>query len=285
MKLNSLDDFVEKANAISRSEYAISLEALVQELNTERGRLRYGRLLGVMLKEPFADRIARSQPSEATGAAYNWSWNEQKVRDHLSREAWQYAVLKCLVAEKSKNVEPSREDIYRFLQYEGVLEGRIFKYLFEATHRHICGNEKARRQIKAAVEKARKDGAKIADPSRTNLVAGIAAVATAMVAALGPYGVALGPLAGGIALLIAQIGLDAFCMWSHDKLDEIRQTEKQEEFSGVMALGKLRLSPWAEETSKLTVSELQTLVSKKRSTKPIAKKASTKPPAGKSKHK
>jgi hypothetical protein len=55
----ALNLFVETADALSRSEYGLPLEALVNELDTDRGRLRYGRLMGVMLKEPFADRFVR----------------------------------------------------------------------------------------------------------------------------------------------------------------------------------------------------------------------------------
>jgi len=232
----ALNLFIETADAHSRSEYGLPLEALVNELDTDRGRLRYGRLMGVMLKEPFADRFVRSGPSEATGAAFDWCWNEQKVKDADARLGWQYLILKNLVAQKYAITEPIPEDVYRFIWYEGCAEGRILKYVLEATHQHLCGNDKARREIKAAVQKARMEGARVADPSRTNLVAGIGTVVTTLVAVSGTYGVALGPLAGGLSILIAQIGLDAFCMWSQDKIEDLRATEKAPEIRKLMRM-------------------------------------------------
>jgi hypothetical protein len=99
-------------------------------------------------------------------------------------------VLKDLVAQKYGIAEPVPEDVYRFIWYEGCAEGRILKYVLD----------KARQEIKAAVQKARMEGARVADPSRTNLVAGIGTVVTTLVAVSGTYGVALGPLAGGLSI-------------------------------------------------------------------------------------
>jgi len=57
-----------------------------------------------------------------------------------------------------------------------------------------------------------------------------ATVVSAVIASFGHYGVLLGPLAGGLALMITRIGLDAFCLWASEEVEELRQVEKATEF-------------------------------------------------------
>jgi hypothetical protein len=174
----ALNLFVETADALSRSEYGHRSRTIWTADGSDAQRALCG---------PFR-------------SAFDWCWNEQKVKDADARLGWQYLVLKDLVAQKYGIAEPVPEDVYRFIWYEGCAEGRILKYVLEATHQHLCGNDKARQEIKAAVQKARMEGARVADPSRTNLVAGIGTVVTTLVAVSGTYGVALGPLAGGLSI-------------------------------------------------------------------------------------
>ncbi len=89
--------------------------------------------MGVMLKEPFADRFTRSHPSEATGAAYDWTWNDQKLKDVDARLRWQYSLLNELVIEQYNVTGPTIEDVHRFVLHEGCVEGRILKYVLEAS--------------------------------------------------------------------------------------------------------------------------------------------------------
>jgi hypothetical protein len=147
-------------------------------------------------------------------------------------------LLNELVIEQYNVTVPTIEDVHRFVWHEGCVEGRILKYVLEAAHQRICSNDKARREIEAAVEKARETGVTVADPSRTNFVAGIATVVTALVASSGSYGLALGPLAGGLSILITQIGMDAFCLWCQDKIQELRATEKAPEIAKLVRKAK-----------------------------------------------
>jgi endonuclease G, mitochondrial len=243
MNTNPSGDFIAMAGQLAHSEYDLSLSDLIDALDSDLGRLRYGRLLGVLVKMPFADCFPITDPhSSKTNARYAWTWDENRLHDFSTHSIWQYALLKYLSENLYNIADAEPADVYRFVHYEGCVEGRILKYVLNAAHNNICGNEDARRKIKAAVDEARKKGAKVADPSLTNFIATIGGVTTTVVASCGGYGVALGPIAGGLAILISRIGLDAFCTWSHDKLEELRETEKGPEMAKLMTMSGINKS-------------------------------------------
>lgn len=243
----SVSQFCSKAETLSQSEYGIPLDVLVSSLEQENVRFMYGRLLGIMVKEPFSDRVARSEPSHATGARFDWYWNYEKARDYTTQTTWQFALLRHLVAEHKEIPEPSPADVFQFIQYEGCVESRIFMYVIQAAHTNICGDAVARSRIQDAVKEAQKQGANIVDLSPTNLPIVVATAVSAIVASFGSYAILLGPIAGGLALMLARIGLDAFCIWAHDEVKLIRDHEKSVELKKLMSEYRGSHEPFGED--------------------------------------
>jgi hypothetical protein len=94
--------------------------------------------------------------------------------------------------------------------------GSIGPYVLRALHKRICSNPAISEPLKKAIEAAAAQGAKLTTPTSEQLAVGVATVigVTIATAFTGPIAVAVAPLIGGVALLIVQCGLDAFCEWA-----------------------------------------------------------------------
>jgi hypothetical protein len=97
-------------------------------------------------------------------------------------------------------------------------KGRFGRYVIRAFQKRLCNNPDASEKLRQALEEAAKQGVKIATPSSVQLAVGAASVVAVAVGTFftGPIAVALAPFIGGIALLIVQCGVDAFCSWTDD---------------------------------------------------------------------
>jgi hypothetical protein len=236
-----LSVFIEKVSELCKAEYNRELEEITLALTDASARLAYGRLLGIMLKEPFSSRVLRASPSDSTGGSYNWLWDPDRVRDKSTHDTWQYRALGELVKHHRGIDTPSEDDIGEFIAYEGELESRIFMFLMKSAHKNLCEDRARRRSIQTVFGKTSK-----LDPARPNIPAATATVVSAVVATFGHYGVVLGPLAGGIALMITRIGLDAFCLWANEEVEEVRRLKKIRSLESVCArVSKIwtRISP------------------------------------------
>ena len=76
-------------DALSSRHYKQNLKALLAHVETPKGRRQYARLLGVMLKEPFAEEVARA-PSESTGAVIGLRWKENDELRKIAPNTWQF---------------------------------------------------------------------------------------------------------------------------------------------------------------------------------------------------
>jgi hypothetical protein len=267
---DQLKGFIEKAEVLCKSEYEIELAQLISALDDPDARAAYGRILGIILKEPFSSRVPRDTPSASTGATYNWLWDAARVRDESTHGTWQYRALRALVSERKNILNPSEDDVGEFIAYEGTLESRIFMFLMQSAHKNLCEHRARRRSIQTIVGEQTYTPA----PARRDLPAATATVVSAIVASFGHYGVVLGPLAGGLALMIARIGLDAFCLWASEEVEKVRQIEKNAELAvyGRAALKKLREGNVDEITFPLAVDlEPPASHSEQRSTENLGK--------------
>jgi hypothetical protein len=131
-----LKGFIEKAEVLCKSEYEIELAQLISALDDRDARAAYGRVLGIILKEPFSSRVPRDIPSASTGAAYNWLWDAARVRDQSTHGTWQYSALHALVRERKNILKPSEDDVGEFISSEAHSD-RIFMFLMQSAHK-IC---------------------------------------------------------------------------------------------------------------------------------------------------
>jgi hypothetical protein len=92
----------------------------------------------------------------------------------------------------------------------------IGSYIVKAFQKRICGNPEVTEEIKKALAEAQKQGATLTTPTATGITASVATLVTISILTAfgGPIAVVVAPLAGGVALLVMQSGLDGFCEWS-----------------------------------------------------------------------
>lgn len=92
----------------------------------------------------------------------------------------------------------------------------IGSYIVEAFQKRICGNPEVREEVKKALAEAQKQGATLTTPTATGITASVATLVSISILTAfgGPIAVVVAPLAGGVALLVMQSGLDGFCAWS-----------------------------------------------------------------------
>ncbi len=219
----------EEIDRLSRRHYrGQSAEQLLASVDTPLGRRQYARLLGVMLKEPFALEVER-RPSESTRAVVAMRWKDYDDLAELAPGTWQFGVIRALTdAEANRPPMTEAEAISQLNHY--VHESSLGKFVFEAFRKRICGDSAASKPLRDALAEAKKAGLNITTPTASSLSVGIAGTVSVAVAGLMPAAVvAVGaPVIGGVVLLLLQIGIDGFCAWSRQVIQEADQAEQAE---------------------------------------------------------
>jgi hypothetical protein len=204
---------------LSRKHYGETLGDLLQEVDTPLGRLRYARLLGVMVKAPFAEEVVR-RPARATGAVVALRWKtDQEIRS-IAPGTWQFEFMRELLSEQ-KDGKATDADAFSQLTYYKY-ESTLGKFLLEAFRDRICGDARTTKAVREAIIQAKKTGVRLTDPTAAGLSVATATFVATAVAHLLPTALAFtgGPLVGTIALLLMQVGIDGFCRWSHAAVEE-----------------------------------------------------------------
>src|SRR4051812_38159243 len=152
-------------NNLAQEEYHQDLNQLL--MGSAPGvdpSLQIGRLVGVVLKEPFAKPIDLDRPSQFSGAYRAWELvGEGVFHERAAMRSWQYQVLQRLADEKGY------PDAYR-LAVEAHHERGFFGYLARSAANYICGDAKIRNEIKRAVNEVKKAGLNISVTSPDVLV-------------------------------------------------------------------------------------------------------------------
>jgi hypothetical protein len=233
---DAVQDFLGEMDRLSQAEYKEPIQKLIAELDTDDGQLRYGRLLGVMLKEPMARSKDRTEPSE-TGAWRDWAWVPEKTAAPEVATLWQYQVFSMLRENwNAENAHVPFLDQYatveEFLIQQGISERRILYHLLKATRKYTCGDAAAKAEIQKAIDSAKQKGFQI--ENLTSHGAGIifvSTVSTTLASVIGPmWTLAMGPLITGLAILLLVIGTEAFCTWSEEVLERFAKTESLEQY-------------------------------------------------------
>jgi hypothetical protein len=203
--------------SLAQEEYQEDLDSILADpTRTQDERLlRIGRLVGVVLKQPFASPVPivdRTDPTATvTGASRMWVLKSEAEFD---KKTWQYEVLEALREEEDWH--PTVYD----LAYNLDEEKRFFRFLVNSTRKYICGDPALRQKIDAEVKASLPSGgavsvAAIMGPAST-------AVAVTLVQYVPWLGVAGASLIAGLVLwlvlLIKRIGIDAFCQYAESKV-------------------------------------------------------------------
>jgi hypothetical protein len=204
----------QQLNELSLAEYREPIERLIQEPDPLHGALRLGRLIGVMLKEPFAESLSRQQPSFRTGAFREWHLLNQDVFEQKPATTWQFVALKELKAEIGKE-DPrvaNMTSVYAFAQ-DAHHETGFFGYFAQALKKYICGDKNTRAKIDVAIKEMKKVGVPQVSPESIVGAGGLSlgAYLIHVVPMLGFMGA---PVIAAIVLILYTLGVDAFCNWA-----------------------------------------------------------------------
>jgi len=214
---------------LASAEYGLTLSDILKEaaVGEELALLRFNRLLGVMLKEPFSDPYPIPPQHTKTHAARGWRCVPEKMESDKAASSWQFAFIEAYLRVEEPNRPRSREGITSFVS-DAAGESVLSVYVLKAIEKYLCGNAEAKEKVKKALEEAQKQGVELVSPMPENLIPAAGLGVCAIVTASIPFGPALGPLAGGITILLLNIGLESFCEWTKDKVWNLRGEELDE---------------------------------------------------------
>lgn len=209
-------------NDLAEQEYGQDLDSVLTETTrTQDERLvRVGRLLGVVLKEPFA--VPGSPPMKSeTGARRAWQVPNDDytvfdtVLDVTGKHPWQYNVLEVLRIEYPEQrgwLPLTVGQLASDLQHERG----FFACLAASTRKYICGDQVLKQKIDADLKASQPRGG-VGQFTIVALSTGIADMLVHHVPALAAGGTSAMPIVSGLVLVIfvksKGIGIDAFCSW------------------------------------------------------------------------
>jgi hypothetical protein len=205
-------------DALCLRHYGIPFSQLLVDVDTPLGRRQFARLMGVVVKEPFAIEKDR-EPSESTHARIGLDWKPDAEINAEAPGTWQLEFVRALASENAGRPLSESQAIVELTYFK--YETSLGKFIFEAFRQRICGNPKMSVVVRAAVQEARKSGVKLVEPTAAHISVGVAsAIAVAVASVLTPTLAAVAsPVVGGIALLIMQVGVDGFCAWSRQVIE------------------------------------------------------------------
>ncbi|WP_157604851.1 hypothetical protein [Rhizobacter sp. Root16D2] len=216
-------------DATAKRHYGLEhgLADLLVELNGPLARRQYARLLGVMVKAPFSEE-RRRRPAASTKAVYGMDWKDTEALRLAGPGHWQLEFLRALVSDEG-GVPIDQIDPYASLVHYKY-ESSLGKFIFRAFRKRICGNAATSASIKEAIRAARKSGIKLVEPTSSSISVGIASTVAVAVASVLPATIAAvgAPVVGGIALLLVQVGVEGFCEWSAQAIEEEDANQREE---------------------------------------------------------
>ncbi len=193
---------------LAPAHYRLSGAELRAGLDTDQGRVQFARLLGVWVKEPFADPFPR-RPSTRTRARVGLKWKPAEALREAAHGTWQLAFLRALLREAGNlEADPADAAVLDYLETAARQQTHLGQHIFRAFHRRICGSAEAGEGVRKAIAAATADGG--ADGMASRVAGAVAALFPEPIAA------AAAPVIGGVALMLGAIGVEAFCGWSQE---------------------------------------------------------------------
>jgi hypothetical protein len=215
-------------NQLSQEEYRESLQQVIQdEQDDEQKRLlRVGRLIGILLKEPFATPQSQPEPSRCTRAYRGWSLvDEQTFYSPERQNTWQFKTLEALLNDKEVKavIGVARRETY-WIAADAQNERGFWGYLAISCRRYICGDLKNTLEKNVEGAKAERLDVKISSPEAV-VASGGFSFGVLLIQHVPILGFVGAPAIAGIVLLLYTIGVDAFCEWA--KQIDIRNSDNE----------------------------------------------------------
>jgi hypothetical protein len=216
--------------ALSLKEYGVSLNQLLAQEDDERRFRQLSRLIGIFLKEPFAEPVNLDSPSADTGSLRAWHLvpDEKSFSEPSRLITWQYKTLEELIAngdavEEIGWVPPSAYELARNAQHERG----FFGYLSISMRKYLCRDAKLREKIEKNIQEAKTSGfnLKVVTPEIIVSSAGLS-LGAFLVQSVPILAFVGAPVIAGLVLVIYSIGLDAFCSWAASREHELDVVER-----------------------------------------------------------
>lgn len=176
--------------------------------------MRLGRLIGVLIKEPFAVPQTLPTPSSPSGACRSWELvGPEQFATHTAN--WQSQALEIIRTELTAD-EPyvAALNNYELAKYAHDEMG-FFGFFARSLGKYLCGDKKIRKKVDDAVKAGAKLGNRIPALTPETIVgAGGLSLGAYLVQHVPVLGIAGAPVVAAVVLILYTLGVDAFCKWS-----------------------------------------------------------------------
>jgi hypothetical protein len=220
MNSRELENGFRQLDSLAQKEYHLSLaDVALGPEDEEKRLLRLGRLIGVVLKQPFAVENDLASPSDYSGAYRSWELEPAAFEDPSIRDSWQYKALETLRSDPEiiSTLGWQPVNVYDLAQTAHHERG-FFSFLAVSCRKYLCKDRKLRAEIDREVKSARSVGFDLRNITPEMLVAsGGLTIGTSLVQAIPVLGIMGAPVIAGIVFIIYSIGIDAFCSWASDR--------------------------------------------------------------------
>lgn len=204
--------FVE-LNDLAMSEYHQTLAEILATKDKSKAAIRVGRLVGVLLKEPFAKAETLESPSRQTSAYRAWNLNSREdFRAAAASRPWQRDILEWMRQDLERQ-GTTFEDIYTLAQ-DAQHETGFFALFARTLRDYVCGDQAIRKKIDDAFKKISKLGK--APTPETVMGAGGLTLGVYLVQIVPALGMAGAPVIAAVIVILYILGVDAFCKWSKE---------------------------------------------------------------------
>ncbi len=195
-------------------EYGLGLDALLADPDrTEDERLvRIARLMGVIVKEPFAEPHAADPEHTQTGTRREWELDGRLLETPEAATNWQYAALAELGTESGQSSVKAFAEAAHY-------ELGLFKFMARSLRDRICGEPNVARHVDAAVGEVRNNRFNLS-VEQTLTSASAASLAGYIALAVPWLGGPASPLVAAVVLILATGGLSKFCDWTAEQESE-----------------------------------------------------------------
>jgi|SRR6185312_1995606 len=210
----ALKDGLEELGDLAETEYHQSLAEVASGRDASQSALRVGRLIGVVLKEPFATAYPLQEPSGATVAYRGWELvDEGEFEQHTAN--WQYEAL-GKIRDELLSEAPYMDDwsTYQFA-FDAHYERGFLAFFGRAVRKYICGDPEIRTKVDEALKEASKGGTNLRSVTPEAIVGtgglGLGVYLVSAIPFLGFFGA---PVIAGLVVILYRLGVEGFCDWS-----------------------------------------------------------------------
>lgn len=215
---------------LSLAEYRETLaEVLTDKLPKGDRAVRLGRLVGVLLKQPFADPETLTHPSFPSGAYRAWRLVDAEKFKLRATTTWQYRVLERMQQELSfEERHLAHYSLYQFA-VDAQHERGFFTFFALTLRKYICGDKTIRKKVEEAVGALGKAGGAKMPPITPEAIVGAGGLILGvyLVQKIPILGMVGAPVVAAAVVILYTLGVDAFCDWSANL-----RTAEYEENSG-----------------------------------------------------